>query len=186
MPDENLESVEAALAVPGKGLGGQAPTPAPVQTVQAGAQTPAVTAPQSPAMKAAMTRVRATLAGLNSGTVRPGVQRNGGFGGPTLTEMFRQMQTPQPAPGTAPAPVPQAGTPATPTAQPGAAAAPTAPTQFTVAKSAFGTAMTSGYDYGGMRVEMPENFNMEDQAAVQAQMDFSNQMADWMNEDEEV
>ena len=182
MPDEKLESVEAALAAPGKGLDGGAPQQAgaPKQaTATTPAGTPATTtaapvgqAKQSEPMKAAMAKVKATLTGLNSGTVR-----GGGLGGGSLAEIYQRMRGggggTQPGTAATPiAPTPQAGTPG-------------APTQFTVARSAIGKAQTSGYDYGGMRIEMPEDFDMNNTEGVQAQVAFSNQMADWLNEDEE-
>ena len=42
-----------------------------------------------------------------------------------------------------------------------------------------------GYDYGGYRVELPEGIDMNDGQSVQESVAFGNQMADWMNEDEE-
>ena len=176
MNEENsLESVEAALAVPGKGMDGGTPQQAGVPR-PAATPAPKVEAMQSEPMNAAMAKVKATLTGLSSGTIR-----GGGLGGGSLAEIYQRMRGG--GGGTQP------GTAATPTAQPGApipqAGTPGAPTQFTVARTALGKAQTSGYDYGGMRIEMPEDFDMNNAEGVQAQMAFSNQMADWLNEDEE-
>lgn len=170
MPDEKLESVEAALAAPGKGMDGGTPQQAGVPK-PATAPAPKAEAMQSEPMKAAMAKVKATLTGLNSGTIRGGVQ-----GGGSLAEIYQRMRggaaTPQPA--------------AQPTVQPTAQQpAQSVQPQFTVARTALGKAQTSGYDYGGMRIEMPEDFDMNNAEGVQAQMAFSNQMADWLNEDEE-
>ena len=175
MPDEKLESVEAALAAPGKGMGGGAPqaagAPKPAAT-----PAPKVEAAQNDPMKAAKAKVKEILTGLNSGTMR-----GGGSGGGSLAEIYQRMRGGAGAPQVR-APVTPTVTSAAPTTQGGA---PAAPTQFTVARSAIGKAQTSGYDYGGMRIEMPEDFNMNNTEGVQAQVAFSNQMADWLNEDEE-
>ena len=45
----------------------------------------------------------------------------------------------------------------------------------------------NGYDYNGVRVELPAGFDTSDPAKTAAQVSFSNQMVDWMtNDDDEM
>ena len=58
--------------------------------------------------------------------------------------------------------------------------------RITEAPSAFGRGTARGYDYGGIRVELPTGFNVADGKALGDYMKQTNQIIDWMNEDEEV
>lgn len=165
-------SVESATAQPGKGFGGQPQTqPAtPTQTDPYASQKQIVLDGARRVVNELMRGIRADAIGLPQ--QKPQQQ--------TLGDMMRGVidgnaaNAPQP---TAPAPA------ATPAPAP-AAPVQTAP-QFTVARSALGKSNVNGYDYGGYRVELPEGIDMNDGQSVQDSVAFGNQMADWMNEDEE-
>ena len=178
MPDENLESVEAALSVPGRGMG-EAQKSAPVQQVQQTPQpAPTGQAAQMPAMKEAMARVKATLAGLNTGTLRFGGTQKGSFGGSSLSDLYKSLSSPS-APG---APQPQPATP--PAVQP---TAPQQPVVKMVAPAGGGKQLAS-YDHNGMSVLLGDDIDVNDAAAVQKRMDETNDLIDMMNSayDEEV
>lgn len=164
-------SVESATAQPGKGFGGQQPQPsaAPEQTDPYASQKQIVLDGARRVVNELMRGIRADAIGLPQ--QKPQQQ--------TIGDMMRGVISGS----AANAPQPQVPAPAAPAPAP-AAPVQTAP-QFTVARSVLGKSNVNGYDYGGYRVELPEGIDMNDGQSVQESVSFGNQMADWMNEDEE-
>lgn len=168
-------SVESATAQPGKGFGEQAPQiqpAAPVQTDPYEPQKKVILDGARRVVNELMRGIRADAIGLPQQKPQPqtiGDMMRGvlGFGATPMPPPT--VQPPAPVQKTAPAPV---------------APVQTAP-QFTVARSALGRSNVNGYDYGGYRVELPDGIDMNDGQTVQERVSFGNQMADWMNEDEE-
>ena len=137
---------------------------------------------QPPTDLLAQLKQNALQAGLErrgGGTAQNGAVPNGSIktlvegllnarGGNPATEGMAQQAAPAPnAPSAQPAPEPPLP-------------------QFTPARGAFGRER-NGYDYNGVRVELPAGFDTSDPAKTAAQVSFSNQMVDWMtNDDDEM
>lgn len=123
--------------------------------------------------------LQAVLDRRGGGTAQNGAVPNGSIktlvegllnarGGNPATEGMTQQAVPAPnAPSAQPAPEPPLP-------------------QFTPARGSDGRER-NGYDYNGVRVELPVGFDTSDPAKTAAQVSFSNQMVDWMtNDDDEM
>lgn len=178
----NLESVEAALALPQNqqaGASSLAPQSASAETQGAGgvsslaptADPLASLAPKRGGDAADMLR-RAAIDGASQPSPTQG-QSGGAY-----QRLVTSLRGASAAPTDEAAPVQQL--PVQPV-QP----VPLVP-RITEAPSAFGRGAARGYDYGGVRVELPTGFNLSDPKAARDYMNVSNQIIDWINEDEEV
>lgn len=191
MTDENnlqTPSVEAALAAP-QNQDASSLAPRPTDTTLA-TGTPESLAPDfaspsslAPRGASAAGQSDRTTEGIlrEAATGARGMSRMGSIGdtpagGNALSRLVASLR------GSAPEQVPQVS-PAPPV-QPVQPVQPVP--QITEAPSAFGRGTARGYDYGGIRVELPTGFNSSDPKAVRDYMGVSNQIIDWMNEDEEV
>ena len=202
MNEEITTSVEETLAKPGLGLQPQAP-----QTggTSLGALLPKVDAPEMGVPK--RTGLGALLPGGETSIAPialPKADENG------ITDTLMQQRDTllkqakarlqRYARGVSEAGVPAMDLPPAPKAAPVAPEAPTAPEVsatppkpakekapvFTVAPSAFGDGDVQGYEYGGVRVELPQGFMDGGEELRGAQMATFNRIIDMMNKAQEV
>lgn len=189
MPDENnLQSVEAALAAPHNQPKQDVTDLAPAVAVP-GDQPPAAPqgVPSSLAPQGVMTTPKPEDVGVSIvdaalSAAKDGVVRNG-FGatppkGGAIEGLVKSLRaTARPVAPAVPPSIP---------AQPVVPTQPIVPSfQVTEAPSAFGRGDSFGYDYGGARVELPVSVDAKNPAAVKQYADFTNQVIDWMNDEED-
>lgn len=109
------------------------------------------------------------LGGLRGGNAAADVSKSSAIA--TLVKQLAKPAPPEAAPVTTTPPATEAPAPQLP--------------KFTIAPSAFGKGDANGYDYGGVRVELPGDLDMNNAKAVADAVSFNNQVIDWMNDEED-
>lgn len=127
-----------------------------------------------------MDRVRDMIHGVRSGSVQGAPAGAMSNGGDFLAEFVSKLRGASNTQTSNAGVVPNASS----ATKPGLTTASPSSFSITEEPSAFGRGTSFGYDYGGARVELPSNVNAKDANVVRQYADFTNQMIDWMNEEE--
>ena len=128
-------------------------------------------------------QAKATIQRYARGVNTPGAVSLGLPAAPAPTPPAPATPTP-PAPAT-PTATPTAPATPTPTAPAPATPTPTAP-KYTLMPSVFGDGEVQGYDYGGVRVELPGRFMESDENYRAAQIADYNRIIDMLNKAQEA